>query len=77
MSRWENTSIPLQPKLPEGITIREIRVKFVSRPDNKRIINSVYHDFFDETQTSHTNNVNFLKKINEDNKWIELWNKMQ
>lgn len=77
LSRWENTPIPLQPKLPEGITIREIRVKFVSRPDNKRIINSVYHDFFDETQTSHTNNVNFLKKINEDNKWIELWSKMQ
>jgi len=77
LSRWENTPIPLQPKLPEGITIREIRVKFVSRPDNKRIINSVYHDFYDETQTSHTNNVNFLKKINEDNKWIELWSKMQ
>lgn len=77
LSRWKNTPIPLQPKLPDGVTIREIRVKFVSRPDNKRIINSVYHNFFDEAQTSHTNNVNFLKKINEDNKWIELWSRMQ
>ena len=76
-SRWENAPAPVQPKLPDGVTIRDIRVKFVSRLDTKRIINSVYHGFFDETQTSHTNNVNFLKKINEDNKWIELWNKMQ
>lgn len=77
LSRWENTSFPLQPKLPAGVTKREIRVRFVNRPDVKRIINSIYHDYFDEKQTSHTNNVNFLKKINEDNKWIELWNKMQ
>lgn len=75
-TRWENAPIPLQSKLPDGVTKREIRVRFVSRPDTKRIINSIYHEFFDEKQTSHTNNVKFLKKINEDNKWIELWNKM-
>ena len=76
-SRWENAPAPILPKLPDGVTIRDIRVKFVSRLDTKRIINSIYHGFFDESQTAHTNNVNFLKKINEDNKWIELWNKMQ
>lgn len=76
-SRWENAPAPILPKLPDGVTIRDIRVKFVSRLDTKRIINSIYRGFFDESQTSHTNNVNFLKKINEDNKWIELWNKMQ
>lgn len=76
-SRWENTSVPLQAELPDSVTKREIRVKFVSRLDTKRIINSVYHDFFNEMQTSHTNNTKFLEKINEDNKWIELWNKMK
>ena len=76
-SRWENMQTSIRQNLPDGVTKREIRIRFVNRLDNKYVINSIYHNFFDETQTSHTNNVNFLKAINEDNKWIELWNKMK
>lgn len=61
--------------LPDGVTKRDIRHKFIKHPRGKRIIKQLYPDM-DCNGSAYIRNQAFLNKIRTDNKWLELYNIM-
>ena len=75
-SRWEKDKKQVA-KLPENVSQRDIRCAFVTRRDSKQIIESIYEDFYDDKEIAYINVCKFLEKIQNDNKWIELWKRLK
>lgn len=61
-----------QEDLPDGVTKRDIRHKFIKHPLCKRIIKQLYPDM-DCNGSAYIRNQTFLNKIRTDNKWLELY----
>lgn len=74
-SRWTNP--PRTSQLPPSITKRDIRCRFAERRDTKRIIEKIYKDLYDEKETAYINSRLFLAKIQEDDRWIDLWDEIK
>ena len=55
--------------LPEGVTLKDIRVKFLLNKNRKHIIG----DEFDENKSVNENSVAFLTKMYKENRLVELW----
>ena len=64
-------------KLPKDVSQRDIRCAFVTRRDSKQIIESIYEGFYNDKEIAYTNICRFLEKIQNDNMWVELWNKLK
>lgn len=75
-SRWEEDKKQMI-KLPKDVSQRDIRCAFVTRRDSKQIIESIYEGFYNDKEIAYTNICRFLEKIQNDNMWVELWNKLK
>ena len=60
--------------LPQGISKREIRFAFLRSPQNVQIMKSFGQ--YDEQRSNSANAVSFLNWIDDNNKMIDLWNKL-
>lgn len=73
--RKANVQSVNQEDLPDGVTKRDIRHKFIKHPQCKIIIKQLYPDM-DCNGSAYIRNQAFLNKIRTDNKWLELYNIM-
>lgn len=61
-------------KLPEGITKREVRYRFIQSPKATQIMKEF--DMYDKTKSLSANSVFFLNALEEQNRLVELWVKL-
>lgn len=73
VNRWKQESPAPKVILPEGITLRQIRVKFLQSKNRKALIGAD----FDEKETINENSIRFLNKMEDEGRLIELWNNMK
>lgn len=64
----------IKKELPEGVTIRKVRFSFLQHPNPKAIINEL--STYVESKSYTENCVDFLKKMEEEGKMHELWNRL-
>lgn len=72
-NRWKQKSPTPKSNLPEGITLRQIRVKFLQNKNRKALIGVD----FDDKETMNENSIRFLNKMEEEGRLTELWNNMK
>lgn len=63
--------------LPDGVTKRDVRLKFINNIKAKGIINEMDPHFYDEKISPYYNIMRFIEKVRVENLWGELWNKMK
>ena len=63
--------------LPNGVSKRDVRLKFINSVKAKRIINEMDSHFYDDNVSPYYNIMRFLEKVRVENLWGELWNKMK
>ena len=74
-NRWQNKMEEVKENnLPQGISKREIRFAFLRSPQNVQIMKSFGQ--YDEQRSNSANAVSFLNWIDDNNKMIDLWNKL-
>lgn len=61
-------------KLPEGITKREVRYRFIQSPKATQIMKEF--DMYDKNKSLSANSVLFLNALEEQNRLVELWVKL-
>lgn len=75
-NRWQNKMEEVKENnLPQGISKREIRFAFLRSPQNVQIMKGFGQ--YDEQRSNSANAVSFLNWIDDNNKMIELWNKLR
>lgn len=62
-------------KLPDGVTKRDVRHLFKENTHGKEIIKEMYPKI-DCNTSAYMRNQIFLEKVSEDNRWVELYNKI-
>lgn len=62
-------------KLPDGVTKRDVRHLFKENIHGKEIIKEMYPKI-DCNTSAYMRNQIFLEKVSEDNRWVELYNKI-
>lgn len=73
VNRWKQEKPAPKIALPEGITLRQVRVKFLQHKNRKALMGAD----FDEKKSINENSVRFLTKIESEGRLAELWNKMK
>lgn len=73
INRWKQNSLAPIVKLPEGITLRQIRVKFLQNKNRKALIGADFND----NETINENSIRFLNKMEAEGRLTELWNNMK
>ena len=61
-------------KLPEGITKREVRYRFIQSPKATQIMKEF--DMYDKNKSLSANSVFFLNALEEQNRLVEIWVKL-
>ena len=61
-------------KLPKGITKREVRYRFIQSPKATQIMKEF--DMYDKNKSLSANSVFFLNALEEQNRFVELWEKL-
>ena len=74
---WEGEVMELATTLPDGVTKRDVRLKFINSVKAKRIINEMDSHFYDDKISPYYNIMRFLEKVRVENLWGDLWNKMK
>lgn len=75
VNRWAKSTSKKQHELPDGLTLRKIRITFLQLPDQKHFINKM--DRYDDSCSMSENCVRFLKKMEDDGRMLELWNEVK
>ena len=75
-NRWPKEKSPqIQPKaLPEGVTDRTVKYKFLQLDNPKSIMRHMHYSY-DENKSHNRNCVDFLNKIQSEQRFVELWDK--
>lgn len=73
LNRWEQSATQKMDVLPDGVSEREIKCKFNDFANHKIIINKMYDGLYDNDLNDFKNCRAFLKKVGEDNRWVDLW----
>lgn len=78
-NRWMNKTKQVNtcPNLPDGISKRDVMIKFQGHKNRKKIIERLYPNFYDEKISSNSNCVRFLDSVEENNDWTKLWNEIK
>lgn len=76
-NNWEGEVMEHVSTLPDGVTKRDVRLKFINNIKAKRIINEMDPHFYDEKISPYYNIMRFIEKVRIENLWGELWNKMK
>jgi len=74
VDRWDKQSQDNLPVLPEGVTVRKVRIAFLQKPNQKYYIDKM--DKFDDSCSMSENCVRFLKRMEENGRLTELWNEL-
>lgn len=74
VDRWAEPAKKNQPELPQGVTIRKVRIAFLQLPSQKPYINKM--DQYDDSFSVSENCVRFLRKMEESGRMAELWNEL-
>ena len=61
-------------KLPDGITKREVRYRFIQSPKAMQIMKEF--GMYDKNKSLSANSVFFLNALEEKNRFLELWEKL-
>ncbi len=72
VNRWENRSSSTNQKLPDGITERAVRLKFLKMPNQKVFINKYSH--YNDDKSLYENCIDFLNTVDKENIIADLWN---
>lgn len=56
------------------VNMKELQYKFMSRSDRKSLINKIIPELYDDDCSEHINSINFLKRLESEEKKVELWN---
>jgi len=76
IKRWTDGQMSKKNKiLPEGITVRKIQYEFIQSPKAARIMKDFQS--FDDNKTLSQNIIPFLNMISKENRYAELWEKVQ
>lgn len=78
-NRWMKKTEPenIRPNLPNGVSKRDVMIKFQGHRNRKMIIKRLYPDFYDEKISSNSNCVRFLDYVEGNNDWDKLWNEIK
>ena len=73
-NRWTKEKSPqIQPKaLPEGVTDRTVKYKFLQLDNPKSIMRRMHYSY-DENKSHNRNCVDFLNKVQSEQRFVELW----
>lgn len=72
-----NANEPQCSKLPVGVSKRQIRCKFSTIRNKKSVIESLYKGLYDDNEVVYINIQNFFNRIQQENRWTELWDKIK
>jgi len=79
ISQFYKKSLPkenphqIQPKaLPEGVTDRTVKYKFLQLDNPKSIMRHMHYSY-DENKSHNRNCVDFLNKVQSEQRFVELW----
>ena len=76
VNRWERNIRQVQPELlPEGITERTVKYRFLQLPSPKDIMDSMGY-FYDDCKSFNKNCVDFLNRMQVERRMLELWSKI-
>lgn len=75
VNRWAEPAKKKQPELPQGVTIRKVRIAFLQKPYQEIYINKMDH--YDDSISLNENCVRFLKKMEETGRMAELWSELK
>ena len=73
VNRWQQAASAPKFVLPENVSLRQVRVKFLQQKNRKTLMGSD----FDEKETINENSIRFLAKMEAEGRLVELWNKMK
>jgi predicted phosphodiesterase len=78
-NRWteKNETQNARPALPEGVSKRDVMIKFQGYKNRKKIIKNIYPDAYDENISSNSNCIHFLARVEQSNDWDKLWNEIK
>lgn len=74
VDRWANNPVEKHADLPEGVTMRKIRIAFLQKSNQKSYIDRMAQ--YDVKCSMSENCVRFLKKMEEDGRMSELWEEL-
>lgn len=76
-NRWHaKNDEQVQPKsLPEGVTERTVKYRFLQLDNPKAIMNSMHYSY-DEHKSHNKNCIDFLNNMQSEQRMLELWNKI-
>lgn len=78
-NRWIKKTEPenIRPNLPDGVSKRDVMIKFQGHRNRKTIIKKLYPSSYDESKSSNSNCVHFLDFVEQNNDWDKLWNEIK
>lgn len=73
-NRWKEQRNKKKVILPDGVSEREIKISFHDQLNHKGIIEQMYKGLYDTSKNDYHNCRIFLAKVDEDKRWVDLWN---
>lgn len=73
-NRWKEQRNEKKVILPDGVSEREIKISFHDQLNHKGIIEQMYKGLYDTSKNDYHNCRIFLAKVDEDKRWVDLWN---
>lgn len=74
VDRWAEPAKKNQSDLPQGVTIRKVRIAFLQLPNQRHYINKM--DQYDDNFSLSENCVRFLRRMEESGRMAELWSEL-
>ena len=71
-NRWHNKNASVDSELPNEVTKRAVRLKFLKMTDQKVFINKYSH--YNDSKSLYENCIDFLNIVDKEHKIVDLWN---
>ena len=74
INRWKEKEKTTSKTLPQGVSLRDITCSFYESLNHKKLIEKMYTGMYDKSNYDYINCQLFLKRVEIDNRWCDLWN---